>query len=145
MIFLPLLSERGIVYIPFVKKASQLKRNCNFLKEKVTHCVKGHNFSANRYLQMSLFYHHFYNPMMYFIGKKCLCVEFNKVSKKTKVVQVLFLVLSLYCDVSIQNSFVQFTIYLLACVLICVVLSTSVIIFLEDFLLHSRQEQLLPF
>lgn len=83
--------------------------------------------------------------MMYFIGKKCLCVEFNKVLKKTKVVQVPFLVLLLYCNMSIQNSFVQYTIYLLACVLICVVLFTSVIIFLEDFLLHSRQEQLLPF
>lgn len=111
----------------------------------MTHCVKGHNFSANRYLQMGLFYHHFYEPMMYFSGKKCLCVEFNKVLKKTKVVQVPFLVLLLYCDMSIQNSFVQYTIYLLACALICVVLFTSVIIFLEDFLLRSRQEQLLPF
>ena len=79
---------------------------------------------------------------MYFIGKKCLCVEFSKVLKKTKVIQVPFLVLLLYSNMSIQNSFVQYTIYLLECVLICVVLFTFVKISFKDFLLHSRQEQL---
>ena len=79
---------------------------------------------------------------MYFIGEKCLCVEFSKVLKKPKVIQVPFLVLLLYSNMSIQNSFVQYTINLLECVLICVVLFTSVKISFKDFLLHSRQEQL---